>query len=86
MVIDELFVKCPDRGGYYCYKITWNLQKVFNKEKATASRSLKPQKCAGWIVADSLDQGHVQNAETYLQASFLTQMPALLLTEFKQGF
>lgn len=33
-----------------------------------------------------LDQGHVDKAEAYLPASYLTQMPSYLVTEFKGIF
>lgn len=88
MVILELFVKCPNRGGCDCCKI--NLEPYRKSRKSSTkttsvSRSLKPQKCAGPTVAFCLDQGHVEGSDVYLSAPWLAQMPNVVRAWIQTG-
>lgn len=82
-------LKCPNQGAYYSSKINLeSKEKIFNKERPQTLGQLShtKKKRVGQIVACYLDQGHVDKAEAYLPASYLTQMPSYLVTEFKGIF
>lgn len=44
VVVSELFVKCPNKGGYYCSKINLEPKENLQQRKTPDTRSIKPHK------------------------------------------